>query len=46
VVLLDINLPGMTAFETSLRIRMFSDVPIVAMTVRDAEQDKVEALDA
>jgi two-component system, OmpR family, KDP operon response regulator KdpE len=46
LVLLDINMPGMTGFETCRAIRAISDVPIIILTVRSAEKDKVEALDA
>lgn len=46
LVLLDINLPRMTGIETCRQIRFFSDVPIIMMTVRNTERDKVEALDA
>ena len=46
VILLDINLPGISGLETCRKIRMWSDVPIIVITVRDSEKDKVEALDA
>jgi two-component system KDP operon response regulator KdpE len=46
LVLLDINMPGMTGFQTCRAIRSFSDMPIVMLTVRSGEQDKVEALNA
>lgn len=46
VVLLDINLPGIDGIETCRRIRGFSDVAIIMVTVRGEEQDKVVALDA
>jgi two-component system, OmpR family, KDP operon response regulator KdpE len=46
LVLLDINLPGITGVETCREIRTGSDVPIIMMTVRNSERDKVEALDA
>jgi two-component system KDP operon response regulator KdpE len=46
LVLLDINLPRMTGIEICREIRLFSDVPIIMMTVRNTERDKVEALDA
>src|ERR1017187_9592556 len=46
LVLLDIDMPGMTGFETCRAIRAISDVPIIILTVRSAEKDKVEALDA
>lgn len=46
LVLLDINMPGMDGFETCRRIREASEVPIIMITVRGSEQDKVLALDA
>jgi len=46
-VLLDINMPGMTGIDTCKSIRrLFPRVPILMLTVRDSEDDKVEALDA
>jgi two-component system KDP operon response regulator KdpE len=46
LVLQDINLPGIDGLETCRRIRLRSDVPIIVMTVRDSEKDKVDVLDA
>lgn len=46
LVLLDFNLPGMDGVETCREIRAVSDVPIITVTVRNAERDKVRALDA
>jgi two-component system, OmpR family, KDP operon response regulator KdpE len=46
LVLLDVNMPGMGGLEACRRIRPTSDVAIIMLTVRDAEQDKVAALDA
>lgn len=46
LVLLDINMPGIDGFETCRRIRESSDVPIIMVTVRGSEKDKVLALDA
>lgn len=46
LVLLDVNLPGMSGFETCKEIRRTSDVPVIMLTVRDAERDKVQAFDA
>ena len=45
LVLLDINMPGITGIETCRQIRLVSDVGIIMMTVRDTESDKVAALD-
>ena len=46
LVLLDVDMPGMTGFETCRAIRALSDMPIIMLTARGAEKDKVEALDA
>ncbi len=46
LIILDMNMPGMSGLETCQTVRSTSDVPIIMLTVRDAEADKVEALDA
>src|SRR6266699_5832651 len=46
LVLLDLNMPGMSGLETCRTLRETSDVPIVVLTVRHEEEEKVEALDA
>src|SRR5262245_40197209 len=46
LLILDMNMPGMSGLETCRTIRSTSDVSIIMLTVRDAESDKVEALDA
>jgi two-component system KDP operon response regulator KdpE len=46
LVLLDLNMPGIGGLETCRAIRSGSDVPIIILSVRNAERDKVEALDA
>lgn len=45
VVVLDLNLPGIDGFEVCRRIRTWSSVPIIVLSVREDEGDKVEALD-
>ena len=45
-ILLDVNMPGMGGLETCREIRRSLDVPILMLTVRNAERDKVLALDA
>jgi two-component system KDP operon response regulator KdpE len=47
VVILDINMPGIGGIETCRRIRHISTkLQILMLTVRDDEDDKVEALEA
>lgn len=45
VVLLDLGLPDIDGMEVCRRVRGWSEVPIIVLTVRDNEQDKVDALD-
>jgi two-component system KDP operon response regulator KdpE len=46
LILLDLNMPGMGGIATCREIRTFSSAPIIMLTVRNAERDKVMALDA
>jgi two-component system KDP operon response regulator KdpE len=46
LILLDVNMPGMGGLEACKEIRNASDAPIIMLTVRGAEKDKVRALDA
>ena len=46
LVLLDLNMPGMGGLEACKSIRAGSDVPIIILTVRNTEKEKVDALDA
>ena len=46
VVVLDLGLPGIDGIEVVEGIRGWSSVPIVVLSVRDSEADKVAALDA
>ena len=45
LVLLDLLLPGMSGLEVCRRVRATSNVPIIVLSVKDTERDKVEALD-
>ncbi len=45
-VVLDLGLPGMSGIEVIEGLRGWSQVPIVVLSARDAESDKIEALDA
>jgi two-component system KDP operon response regulator KdpE len=44
-ILLDINLPGMDGFAVCQEIRSFADMPIVMLSARDSEVDKVRGLE-
>jgi two-component system, OmpR family, KDP operon response regulator KdpE len=45
LLLLDLLLPGMSGLEVCRRVRAESNVPIIVISVKDAEHDKVAALD-
>jgi two-component system KDP operon response regulator KdpE len=46
VVFVDLGLPGISGLDVIRRLREWSDVPIIVLSARGAERDKVEALDA
>ena len=46
IVLLDIGLPGIDGVEVVAGLRGWTTVPIIMLSVRDEEHDKVRALDA
>ena len=46
LVLLDMNMPGIGGLETCRALRQGSDIPVIILTVRNSEKDKVAALDA
>ncbi|HFC08525.1 MAG TPA: response regulator transcription factor [Chloroflexi bacterium] len=45
LVLLDLMMPEMSGYEVLEQIRLFSDVPVIILTVRDDELDKVHGLE-
>jgi two-component system KDP operon response regulator KdpE len=46
LVVLDLGLPGIDGVEVIKRLRSWSSVPVIVLSVRDAQADKVAALDA
>src|SRR5689334_21844677 len=46
VILLDLGLPDMEGLEVLKRLREWTRVPVLVLTVRDREADKITALDA
>ena len=46
VVLLDLGLPGIDGVEVVRRLRGWSKVPVIVVSVRESQSDKVAALDA
>jgi two-component system KDP operon response regulator KdpE len=46
VVILDIGLPGVDGIDVLRGLRGWSSVPVIMLTVREDESDKIEALDA
>ena len=46
LVVLDLSLPGMDGQEVIRRVRAFSEVPILVLSVREAQDEKIAALDA
>ncbi len=46
VVILDLGLPGIDGIEVVEGLRGWTDVPIIVLSVRESEADKVAALDA
>ncbi len=44
-IILDLNLPRLSGLEVCRSLREWSSVPIIVLSVRDAERDKVAALD-
>ena len=46
IIVLDLGLPDMDGNDVTRRLREWTGVPIIVISVRDGEEDKVAALDA
>ena len=46
VIILDLGLPDMDGVEVTRRLREWTHIPIIIISVRDQEEDKIAALDA
>ncbi|WP_237716376.1 winged helix-turn-helix domain-containing protein [Alicyclobacillus hesperidum] len=46
LAVIDWGLPDLEGIDVLLRLREWSRIPVIMLTVRDAEQDKIAALDA
>lgn len=45
IILLDVMLPGLSGFEVCQQIREFSDVPVVMLTAKGEDMDKILGLE-
>lgn len=46
VLILDLGLPDMDGLEVIKQVRTFSDMPIIVVSARDQDKEKIDALDA
>ena len=45
IIILDINLPDMSGFDVLEHVRQLSEVPVIILSARDQEIDKVRGLE-
>src|SRR5471030_1706284 len=46
IIILDLGLPDITGVSVLRQLREWTQTPVIVLTVRDDEADKIEALDA
>jgi two-component system KDP operon response regulator KdpE len=46
IIILDLGLPDLDGVEVTRRLREWTQIPIIVVSVRDREEDKIAALDA
>jgi two-component system KDP operon response regulator KdpE len=46
IIILDLGLPDLDGIEVTRRLREWTQIPIIVVSVRDREEDKIAALDA
>ena len=46
LIILDLGLPDMDGLEVIHRLREWTKIPVIVLTVRERESDKISALDA
>ncbi|MBX9938690.1 MAG: response regulator transcription factor [Candidatus Melainabacteria bacterium] len=45
LLILDLAMPGIDGFEVCRQVRSWSSIPIIVLSVREREEDKIQALD-
>jgi DNA-binding response OmpR family regulator len=45
LIILDLGLPDISGFEVLRRVRLFTDIPVIILTVRGEELDKIKGLE-
>jgi two-component system KDP operon response regulator KdpE len=45
IIVLDIVMPGMDGFQTLRELRAFTDCPVIILSAKDSDRDKIKGLD-